>query len=371
MGCCAPRVVLRFPSAHVSLTPSPPPAPPTHSTNFNPDPTKDTVTLSSGTATVTTATTTELDLTFTSAPNTGSLDATVTAYGGASSPTEFAYFAGSSGNNVTSCMINDAHTAVNASTCVAASTTVTQPAGIAIANGYAYVASGASGVVSACAISNGTFVGCSTTTVTNAGGATLSAVALNPAGTVLYAADRTNSAILQCSVSATALSSCSVAASTGSVAAMTQPIAIAVESQTAYIADGAITNGLLVCGINGATLGCSRLNMTSVSTPTALTYFANGNASLKRLYVLNSGTNSWAYCDLVASRTLATCTAATSNAYASSGSPSGIAAMPTLAGYTNPTLLLTMGAAVNKNCDTGSTTCVNMAFGYNSAVAIG
>lgn len=339
-----------------------------YGTNFNPDPTKDTVVLSSGAATVSAATTTQLDLAFTTPPNTGSLDATVIAYGGASSPTLFAYFASAAGNNATSCMVTDLRTSVNATTCVAASTTVTSPAGIAVGGGYAYVASSTSGAVSACTISNGTFVGCSTTNVATAGGAQLSAVALNPSGNVLYATDKANAAVVQCSVSGTSITGCSVAASG---APLSQPKAVAIESQTAYIADATIDNGLIVCGINGASLGCSRANLTAASQPTALAYYANPGGTVKRLYMLNNGTNSWAACDLAASRTLGYCSSAPTNAYPSGGTPTGIAALPTLAGYNSPTLLVSFGAAANENCDTATATCTAMPFGYSSAVAVG
>lgn len=129
------------------------------STNFNPDPAGDAIQLTSGAGTVVAASSTDLRVQLTQAPQTGGLDATVTAYGGPSSPTMFAYFALGPANSVSSCMVTDLRAAVNSSTCVDATTAVTQPVAVALANGYAYVASGVGGVVKACTVSNGTFVG--------------------------------------------------------------------------------------------------------------------------------------------------------------------------------------------------------------------
>lgn len=195
-----------------------PPTPPFlsfFSTNFIPDPTKDTVSLTGGaTATVTAATPTDLRVHIvTPASSPGPLDATVTTYDGPSSPTLFAFFTSPSANEVKSCMINDAHTAVNETTCVTALGSVPSPSGIALYGGYAYVASSGTGTVRSCVVSNGTYIGCTGTTVTAAAGASIVAISIDPSGGNLYAVDQPNNAITRCSLSSGSLTNCAVVAS--------------------------------------------------------------------------------------------------------------------------------------------------------------
>ena len=355
----------------------PPFLPPPFSTNFDPNPAGDTVTLSSGAVIVTAANATDLRVQVTQTPQTGSLDATVTAYGGASSPTLFAYFASGAGNNVSSCLINDARTAVNATTCAAASTTISAPVAVALANGYAYVASSAGGVVEACTVSNGTFVGCSSTTVAAAAGATLSALTLDPSGTNLYATDAANSNVVRCAVSGTALTSCAVALSSGTLPALAAPSAIAVSADKAYITSTAVTNGLIICqasvNVAGSLTACGRYNSSSIATPTGLNYFtySGGGTTNHHLWIVNSAVNSFVNCDLDASSTLFNCNGLAQNAYAGGLTPTGLAAIPTLAGGAAPTLFVAASTGVNQNCDTNSITCLGMPFGYSYGVAVG
>ena len=352
---------------HISLS-SP------HSTNFDPNPAGDTVILSSGTANVTAANSTDLTVNITSAPTTGPLNATVSAFGAQSSPTIFAYLTSGAGNNVTSCTINDLRTAVNTSTCIPATTSVTAPSAVALANGYAYVASSTGGTVAACTISYGTFIGCVSTVVSTTAGVTLSDVTLDPAGANLYATDSTNGEVVACAVSGTSITGCSVQVSTTTLSSLVGPVAIAVSTTNAYVTTTSSTGGLIVCTATaGALSACALQTNTAISTATGLNFFSfdAGGVTKNALYTLNAGTDSWADCDLGASAILGTCTAATSTAYPTGGSPAGLAAISTLLGGEQPTLFVALAAAVNKNCDTTTDTCTAMSFGFSNAIAVG
>lgn len=345
-----------------------------HSTNFDPNPLGDTVLLSSGSASITAANSTDLTVNITSMPTTGVLDATVSAFGAQSSPTIFAYLTSAAGNNVTSCMINDLRTAVNTSTCVPATTSVTSPSAVAIANGFAYVASSTGGRVSACTISYGTYINCVPTVVSTTAGFTLSAVTLDPAGANLYATDLTNGEVTSCAVSGTTITACTVQVSTTTLSSLVGPVAIAVSTTNAYVTTTSSAGGLIVCTATaGALSACALQTNTAIATPTGLNFFAYdaGGVTKNALYTLNSGTNSWAECDLDSSAILATCTAATSTAYPTGGSPAGLAAISTLSGGAAPTLFVALAAAINENCETTTDTCAAMSFGFSNAIAVG
>jgi hypothetical protein len=334
------------------------------------DPTKDAVTLTSGAAaTVTSATPTDLRVHLTTpASSTGPLAATVTTYGGPSSPTLFAYFTAPSNNAVSSCMLNDARTAVNETTCVPALTGVPTPSGVALSDGYAHVASSGTGVVRSCTVSNGTFVGCADTTVTGAVGASVVAVAVAPGGGSLYALDKPNNAVTRCTLSSGALSGCSVVASAATTSApLTSPVAIAVGPSYAYVADSLFTTGLVVCNVANMA-SCNRVNSTGIASPTGLAMYGTNS-----LLVTNAATSTWASCDVLNGPTLAagSCSSGPTGAY-TAATPQGLAAIPRLTHDGAMTLFVAQASGNDAVCTMGpSPGCTSMGFGSNAAVAVG
>lgn len=127
-------------------------------------------------------------------------------------------------------------------------------------------------------------------------------------------------------------------------------------------------------GGGGGLNACGRYNSTVISTPTSVDYFTYPNGSggtAQRLWILDAGATLFSNCDLDASSTLGNCVAYGSGSYPANTAPNGIAAFATLSGGSSPTLFLSMGSAVNENCDVGGGTCTPMSFGYSKAVAVG